>query len=100
MLFGGVHKVTAERISLRGDINVCIVGDPSCAKSQFLKYVHGFLPRTVSSYPWSGCHHFVGDMFLLSLLSFFPPSLTNLPLAFSSFRLSLSPILFLLFFCV
>lgn len=47
MLFGGVHKKTKEQISLRGDINVCIVGDPSCAKSQFLKYVHGFLPRTV-----------------------------------------------------
>ena len=47
MLFGGVHKKTQEGISLRGDLNVCIVGDPSCAKSQFLKYVHGFLPRTV-----------------------------------------------------
>jgi DNA replication licensing factor MCM6 len=47
LLFGGVHKTTAEGISLRGDLNVCIVGDPSCAKSQFLKYVHGFLPRTV-----------------------------------------------------
>jgi DNA replicative helicase MCM subunit Mcm2 (Cdc46/Mcm family) len=47
MLFGGVHKKTPEGISLRGDLNVCIVGDPSCAKSQFLKYVHGFLPRTV-----------------------------------------------------
>ncbi len=47
MLFGGVHKKTPEGISLRGDINVCIVGDPSCAKSQFLKYVHGFLPHTV-----------------------------------------------------
>lgn len=32
---------------LSGDLNVCIVGDPSCAKSQFLKYVHGLLPRTV-----------------------------------------------------
>lgn len=38
MLLGGVHKSTHEGISLRGDINVCIVGDPSCAKSQFLKY--------------------------------------------------------------
>lgn len=38
MLMGGVHKVTHEGINLRGDINVCIVGDPSCAKSQFLKY--------------------------------------------------------------
>ncbi|KAJ7516860.1 hypothetical protein O6H91_21G001800 [Diphasiastrum complanatum] len=47
MLFGGVHKRTHEGIKLRGDINVCIVGDPSCAKSQFLKYVAGFLPRAV-----------------------------------------------------
>eukprot|EP00899_Mesostigma_viride_P008988 jgi/Mesvir1/18090/Mv09391-RA.1 len=47
MLFGGLHKVTPEGIQLRGDINVCIVGDPSCAKSQFLKYVAGFLPRAV-----------------------------------------------------
>lgn len=39
MLIGGVHKFTHEGINLRGDINVCIVGDPSCAKSQFLKYV-------------------------------------------------------------
>lgn len=38
MLLGGVHKFTHEGINLRGDINVCIVGDPSCAKSQFLKY--------------------------------------------------------------
>lgn len=37
MLFGGVPKTTAEGTSLRGDINVCIVGDPSTAKSQFLK---------------------------------------------------------------
>eukprot|EP00697_Spironema_sp_BW2_P004245 gnl/Spiro4/15778_TR8483_c0_g1_i1.p1 gnl/Spiro4/15778_TR8483_c0_g1~~gnl/Spiro4/15778_TR8483_c0_g1_i1.p1 ORF type:complete len:835 (+),score=235.12 gnl/Spiro4/15778_TR8483_c0_g1_i1:38-2542(+) len=47
MLFGGVHKHTPEGISLRGDINVSIVGDPSCAKSQFLKYVTGFLPRAI-----------------------------------------------------
>lgn len=47
MLFGGVHKKTPEGINLRGDLNVCIVGDPSCAKSQFLKFVHGFLPHTV-----------------------------------------------------
>ena len=37
MLFGGVPKVTTERTNLRGDINVCIVGDPSTAKSQILK---------------------------------------------------------------
>jgi DNA replication licensing factor MCM6 len=43
-LLGGIHKTTAEGIRLRGDINVCIIGDPSTAKSQFLKYVHTFLP--------------------------------------------------------
>ncbi|RLN73902.1 hypothetical protein BBJ28_00013384, partial [Nothophytophthora sp. Chile5] len=47
MLFGGVHKTTLEGIKLRGDINVCIVGDPSTAKSQFLKYICGFLPRAI-----------------------------------------------------
>jgi DNA replicative helicase MCM subunit Mcm2 (Cdc46/Mcm family) len=32
---------------LRGDINVCVVGDPSTAKSQFLKMVADFSPRAV-----------------------------------------------------
>ncbi|XP_004709896.1 DNA replication licensing factor MCM6 [Echinops telfairi] len=47
MLFGGVPKTTGEGTSLRGDINVCIVGDPSTAKSQFLKHVEEFCPRAV-----------------------------------------------------
>ena len=38
-LMGGVHKQTPEGMHLRGDINICIVGDPSTSKSQFLKYV-------------------------------------------------------------
>lgn len=46
-LLGGVHKSTRDGIKLRGDINVCIVGDPSTSKSQFLKYVCGFLPRSI-----------------------------------------------------
>ena len=41
----GVHKKTSEGIRLRGDINVCIVGDPSTAKSQFLKFAHSLLPE-------------------------------------------------------
>ncbi|KAL8882031.1 MAG: hypothetical protein Q9192_007664 [Flavoplaca navasiana] len=36
-LMGGVTKVTPEGMQLRGDINICIVGDPSTSKSQFLK---------------------------------------------------------------
>ena len=47
MMLGGVHKSTKEGIKLRGDVNVCLVGDPSTAKSQFLKFVHGFMPRGV-----------------------------------------------------
>ena len=46
-LLGGVHKETIDGINLRGDINICIVGDPSTSKSQFLKYVCGFSPRAV-----------------------------------------------------
>ncbi|KAI5948782.1 MCM6 [Candida theae] len=46
-LLSGVHKQTVDGINLRGDINICIVGDPSTSKSQFLKYVCGFSPRAV-----------------------------------------------------
>lgn len=47
MLFGGVPKTTQEGTTLRGDVNVCIVGDPSTAKSQLLKQVADFTPRAV-----------------------------------------------------
>ena len=47
MLFGGVPKTTGEQTTLRGDINVCIVGDPSTAKSQCLKQIADFSPRAV-----------------------------------------------------
>ncbi|CAG9327140.1 unnamed protein product [Blepharisma stoltei] len=47
MLLGGSNKKTPEGMKLRGDLNICIVGDPSTAKSQFLKYVCNFLPRSV-----------------------------------------------------
>ena len=46
-MLGGIHKSTVEGIKLRGDINICIVGDPSTSKSQFLKYVCGFAPRSI-----------------------------------------------------
>ncbi|RLV83369.1 DNA replication licensing factor MCM6 [Meyerozyma sp. JA9] len=46
-MLSGVHKKTVDGINLRGDINICIVGDPSTSKSQFLKYVCGFAPRAV-----------------------------------------------------
>ncbi|KAK7431368.1 MCM DNA helicase complex subunit mcm6 [Neonectria magnoliae] len=46
-LMSGVHKSTPEGMQLRGDINICIVGDPSTSKSQFLKYICSFAPRAV-----------------------------------------------------
>ncbi|KAF2873325.1 MCM2/3/5 family-domain-containing protein [Massariosphaeria phaeospora] len=46
-LMGGVSKQTPEGMALRGDLNICIVGDPSTSKSQFLKYICSFLPRAV-----------------------------------------------------
>jgi DNA replication licensing factor MCM6 len=46
-LLGGVSKQTPEGMQLRGDINICVVGDPSTSKSQFLKYICSFSPRAV-----------------------------------------------------
>ena len=46
-LMSGLSKTTPEGMQLRGDINICIVGDPSTSKSQFLKYICSFLPRAV-----------------------------------------------------
>lgn len=47
MLIGGVPKKTDEGIKLRGDLNVCLLGDPATAKSALLKWTSSFLPRAV-----------------------------------------------------
>jgi len=46
-LMGGVSKETPEGMALRGDINICVVGDPSVSKLQFLKCICFFFPRAV-----------------------------------------------------
>lgn len=47
MLFGGSRKILPDRIKLRGDINVLLLGDPGVAKSQFLKFVEKVAPISV-----------------------------------------------------
>ena len=39
MLMGGTRKRLPDGLRLRGDINVLLLGDPSTAKSQFLKFI-------------------------------------------------------------
>lgn len=47
MLFGGSRKRLPDGVRLRGDINVLLLGDPSTAKSQFLKFVSRAAPIAV-----------------------------------------------------
>lgn len=46
-LFGGSRTVLPDGMKLRGDINVLLLGDPSVAKSQFLKFVDQVAPVAV-----------------------------------------------------
>lgn len=46
-LFGGVPKNVNGKLSIRGDINVLLLGDPGTAKSQILKYVEKTASRAV-----------------------------------------------------
>lgn len=46
-LFGGVSKQAQGKMSIRGDINVLLLGDPGTAKSQILKYVENTAHRAV-----------------------------------------------------
>eukprot|EP00792_Barthelona_sp_PAP020_P007995 TRINITY_DN3187_c0_g1_i2.p1 TRINITY_DN3187_c0_g1~~TRINITY_DN3187_c0_g1_i2.p1 ORF type:complete len:716 (+),score=171.52 TRINITY_DN3187_c0_g1_i2:35-2182(+) len=47
MLFGGTRKVFSDGLRVRGDINILLLGDPSTAKSQFLKFTHHVAPISV-----------------------------------------------------
>lgn len=46
-LFGGVSKEAQGKLSIRGDINILLLGDPGTAKSQVLKYIEHTAHRAV-----------------------------------------------------
>lgn len=47
LLFGGARKRMPDKTYRRGDINVLLLGDPSTAKSQFLKFTSKTAPIAV-----------------------------------------------------
>ena len=45
MLLGSPTRYTDDGMSIRGDLNVLLVGDPGTAKSELLKYASRIAPR-------------------------------------------------------
>ena len=44
-MFGGVQHETPDKVKVRGDIHILLLGDPSVAKTQLLKLVSSVIPR-------------------------------------------------------
>lgn len=49
LLVGGVDK-RPDGMKIRGNINICLMGDPGVAKSQLLGYINRLAPRSMFIY--------------------------------------------------
>ncbi|KAF9363286.1 Mcm2-7 hexameric complex component [Mortierella sp. NVP85] len=47
LMVGAPTKTMGDGMKIRGDINICLMGDPGVAKSQLLKYISKVAPRGV-----------------------------------------------------
>ncbi|KAF9289741.1 Mcm2-7 hexameric complex component [Linnemannia elongata] len=47
LMIGAPTKTMGDGMKIRGDINICLMGDPGVAKSQLLKYITKAAPRGV-----------------------------------------------------
>ncbi|KAF9575802.1 Mcm2-7 hexameric complex component [Mortierella alpina] len=47
LMVGAPTKTMGDGMKIRGDINICLMGDPGVAKSQLLKYITKVAPRGV-----------------------------------------------------
>lgn len=56
LLVGGTDRTAPGGMKIRGNVNVCLMGDPGVAKSQLLAYVNRLNPRGQLSIFWSYSH--------------------------------------------
>jgi DNA replication licensing factor MCM7 len=47
LMVGGVTRTLDDGMKIRGDINICLMGDPGVAKSQLLKHIATISPRGI-----------------------------------------------------
>jgi len=50
LLCAGVSRKLNDGVSIRGDIHMCLMGDPGVAKSQLLKHMVQLAPRWIFSF--------------------------------------------------
>lgn len=46
-MVGGTNKSMVDGMKIRGDINICLMGDPGVAKSQLLRHIATIAPRSI-----------------------------------------------------